>query len=229
MPEPAPASASVSTRGPSDAVGGFDDGLVAWSRPSAPTLIAMRLVSAWRAGMLRARGARVGPGLRVGADGVFLGCPGMEIGARTQIGVRARFEVQRTQHGLGRLVVGEDTRILNDVHIGAASLVEIGAHCGIAAGCLIIDHEHDFSAPLDADRRNRRISASPVVLEDHAFLGERAIVLKGVRIGRGAVIGANSVVTRSVEPFTMQAGSPARTIARHCADTGRWVRVGGRA
>jgi acetyltransferase-like isoleucine patch superfamily enzyme len=56
------------------------------------------------------------------------------------------------------------------------------------------------------------IVTAPVVIEDHAWIGLNAVVLKGVRIGRGAVVAAASVVTRDVPPFTLVAGNPARVV-----------------
>jgi acetyltransferase-like isoleucine patch superfamily enzyme len=52
----------------------------------------------------------------------------------------------------------------------------------------------------------------PVVIEDHVWIGMRAIVMPGVRIGRGAVVAAGSVVTADVAPRAVVFGSPARTV-----------------
>jgi acetyltransferase-like isoleucine patch superfamily enzyme len=56
------------------------------------------------------------------------------------------------------------------------------------------------------------------VIEDHVWIGARAIISPGVRIGEGAVIGAGSVVTRDVEPYTIVAGNPARFIKERSRD-----------
>ena len=52
----------------------------------------------------------------------------------------------------------------------------------------------------------------PVVIEDKVWIGINATILPGVRVGYGAIIGANSVVTKDVPPMTVVAGNPARTI-----------------
>lgn len=59
-----------------------------------------------------------------------------------------------------------------------------------------------------------RSAISPIHVERGAWIGARACILKGVRIGEGAVIGMGSVVTRNVEPYTVVAGNPARVIKR---------------
>lgn len=56
------------------------------------------------------------------------------------------------------------------------------------------------------------VERAPIVIEDDAWLGTGAIVMPGVRIGRGAIVGAQSVVTRDVPPLHIVAGQPAKTI-----------------
>jgi acetyltransferase-like isoleucine patch superfamily enzyme len=67
-----------------------------------------------------------------------------------------------------------------------------------ASGVTILDHDHDFSNPLDPLQCAEGLVAAPTVIEDNVFLGDHVVVLKGVRIGNGSVIGANSVVTHDI-------------------------------
>ncbi|MBP9873243.1 MAG: hypothetical protein KBC60_04350 [Haliscomenobacter sp.] len=55
-------------------------------------------------------------------------------------------------------------------------------------------------------------NSKPVILEDHVWLATRSMVLKGVRIGKGAVVAAGAVVTKDVPPYTVVAGVPAKVI-----------------
>ena len=55
---------------------------------------------------------------------------------------------------------------------------------------------------------------APIKICDNAWIGMNAIILKGVEIGEGAIVGAGSVVTKNVEPWTMVAGNPARVVKR---------------
>ena len=66
------------------------------------------------------------------------------------------------------------------------------------------------------------VVAQPTIIEDGVFLGDHVVVLKGVTIGRGSVIGANSVVTRDVPPLTIAAGMPARAIRTWNHTAARW-------
>jgi acetyltransferase-like isoleucine patch superfamily enzyme len=87
-----------------------------------------------------------------------------------------------------------------DIHIGAGSL--------IGAGCLICDSDM-HEVPLGADMP---VKCAPIHIGKHVFIGANCTILKGVRIGDGAVIGAGSVVTGDIPPATLTAGQPARVL-----------------
>jgi len=72
--------------------------------------------------------------------------------------------------------------------------------------------DSDFHDLSPEGRHFGPASAEPVVIEDNVFIGSRAIILKGVTIGRDSVIGAGSVVTRSIPPRTVAAGNPAKVL-----------------
>lgn len=198
----------------------------AWPRPSLLDRASRRLAFNLRAQRLRWQGATVGRGSSLGPGFTALGASGLRLGDRVGFGPRARVEIHRTDRGHGALEIGDRTTFLNDAHIGAAGLVRIGADCLFAAGCTILDHDHDFSDPFDGPRRNRGLVVAPIEIGDHVFLGERVSVLKGVRIGRGTVVGAHAVVNRDLPPMTMCVGAPARPIATWCPERRAWRRGG---
>jgi acetyltransferase-like isoleucine patch superfamily enzyme len=108
------------------------------------------------------------------------------------------------------LRIGDNSDISDRVSIFVASEVSIGKNC-IISSQLILDNP---SHPVDPARRreNEPFTAAdiaPVIIEDDAWLARGSIVLKGVRVGRGAIVSAGAVVTRDVEPFTIVAGNPA--------------------
>ena len=86
----------------------------------------------------------------------------------------------------------------------------IGSRCLIGDAVLIMDSDfHNLSA---TGRHHLPAETSPVVLEDNVFIGSRVIILKGVTIGKDSVIGAGSVVVRSIPPGVIAAGNPAKVI-----------------
>jgi acetyltransferase-like isoleucine patch superfamily enzyme len=137
------------------------------------------------------------------------------IGDQVTIRQGARLEVICSTPGqLPRLSIGNETSIEQNVHIVCHRSVQIGARVTITANCAIVDVTH----PIDPHDLHGKIGArvldedSWVEIGDGAFLGVGTVVLPKVRIGAGAVIGANSVVTRDIPPYTIAAGAPARVL-----------------
>lgn len=107
------------------------------------------------------------------------------------------------------LSVGDGTYFNYGTNVSAIKSVVIGDNCAIGQYCIIMDS--DYHAPENL--RSPGV-AKPIVIEDDVWLGARVIVLRGSYIGRGAVIGANSLVNGNIPPYTLAAGSPARVIRR---------------
>lgn len=137
----------------------------------------------------------------------FYRLAGVEIGAGSTIHMRARLYDPR------HLVIGQDTIIGEQATLDARRQltasqggITIGDHVAIASQVMIWTSKHDLGSPDFAPRE------APVVIEDYVFIGPRAIILPGVRIGRGAVVAAGAVVTKSVPTGVVVAGVPAREI-----------------
>lgn len=112
-------------------------------------------------------------------------------------------------HG-AKLSIGDGTSINRGVSICAQQSVQIGRDCGIGNDCLIFDT--DFHTLGDASEAAS--DSSPVIIGDGVWLAARSVVLKGVKIGDGAVVCAGSVVATNVAPYTMVGGVPARVIRK---------------
>ena len=89
--------------------------------------------------------------------------------------------------------------------------VEIGDDCIVADQVYIGDFDHRFS-DASVPIRKQGIATAPVRIEDDCWIGEKASIMRGVTIGRGSVIGASSVVTHDVPPYSVAAGNPARVL-----------------
>jgi acetyltransferase-like isoleucine patch superfamily enzyme len=108
--------------------------------------------------------------------------------------------------------------------IWAQESITIGNFVLIAHGVDIFDsnsHSLDFRErredAFDVFERHRpivteRVDSAPIVIEDDVWIGAKSTILKGVHIGRGAVIAAASLVSKDVAPFTLVAGNPARVV-----------------
>jgi acetyltransferase-like isoleucine patch superfamily enzyme len=135
---------------------------------------------------------------------------------RLEIGASALLEpgVWITAPGAARVRIGAGTFLNMGVMVAAQELVEIGEHCMPANGCFVSDASHRFDDPAKPITWQGFVSKGPTRIGDNCWLGANVVVTSGVTIGERCVIGANSVVTRSIEPFSIAAGSPAKVIRR---------------
>lgn len=108
-----------------------------------------------------------------------------------------------------RLHIGERTVVGDRTIINATTDLRIGSWCMIGWECALLDG--DFHRIEELDGSASPISA-PTTVEDRVWLGARVVVLKGVTIGAGTAVGAGSIVSRSLPPGVVAAGSPARPL-----------------
>lgn len=111
-----------------------------------------------------------------------------------------------------QLAVGDGTWIGQQVFLHAAGGIEIGRRVGVGPGVKIITSAHELPPSPDTPILDGPLRMAPVALEDGCDLGVGAVILPGVRVGRGAQVGAGAVVTRDVPPGAVVAGVPARVI-----------------
>ncbi len=122
-------------------------------------------------------------------------------GGRVEVGRRVFLDAARAPielHALpgATIRIGEDSYVGPGTSIEATSSIAIGARCQLGEGCKVMDnHFH----PLRGDR-HARPAATPVVLEDDAEVGARAILLPGARVGHGSKIAAGTVLRRPIPP-----------------------------
>lgn len=151
------------------------------------------------------------------------------IGADSMVGANFIFESNQ-----GSIRIGERSYVAGGVNLIARSDILIGNDVTIAWGVYIYTHD---SHSLDWKERAKDIvkqnaefragnsifiankdwtvvKTAPIHINDKAWIGMNAIILKGVTIGEGAIVGAGSVVTKDVPPWTVVAGNPARVVKK---------------
>jgi acetyltransferase-like isoleucine patch superfamily enzyme len=133
---------------------------------------------------------------------------------RLEIGPHVLFEpgVWITMPAPARVRIGGGTFLNQGVMVAAMSLVEIGEHCMFANGCMITDANHRYDDPSKPVPWQGFTSKGPTRIGDNVWCGAHVVVASGVTIGERCVIGANSVVTGDIPPFSVAAGAPAKVL-----------------
>lgn len=152
---------------------------------------------------------------------------GISIGENFTSGVGCRLEAY--PRGKNKvLFIGEGVQMNDYVHITAMENVSIGNNVLMASKIYISDCSHgsyggtnDDSSPIQ-NPIDRPMHTKPVIISDNVWLGEFVSILPGVTIGKGTIVGANSVVSRSLPDYVIAVGSPAKPIKQFNFSTQRW-------
>lgn len=107
--------------------------------------------------------------------------------------------------------IGNYVCINHGTTLGGHGSLTIGNYVNIGPNVSLLTANHRFDA-FDRPMAQQGVVPAPVIIEDDVWLGANVVVLPGNRIGRGAIIGANAVVTHNVEPFAIVGGVPARLL-----------------
>ena len=103
--------------------------------------------------------------------------------------------------------------------------MSIGNSCSIASDVCIVSENHGINPCEEEPYGTQKLNIAPVRIEDECWIGERAIIMPGVTIGKRSVIGAGAVVTKSVPQYCVAVGNPAKIIKKFDFEQGKWVRV----
>ncbi len=129
----------------------------------------------------------------------------------------------------GRIEIGNYSSIQDRAKIHCRKYIKIGHYVGIGDGTIICDHD---GIPTNAEERVKYViqmvsdnltipdpengseysEASPIIIEDVAWIGAGCIISKGVRLGEACIVARNAVVISDVPPFTIVAGNPAKVV-----------------
>jgi len=125
------------------------------------------------------------------------------------------------------LNIGENFYANYRLHIGCANNILIGNDNLFGSDCLIIDHSHgsytgdNQSLPNEIPVK-RDLMSDSIVIGDNCWFGDKVVILQGVNIGDGVIVGANSVVSRSLPSGCIAVGSPAVPIKSFNPKTKKW-------
>ena len=115
-----------------------------------------------------------------------------------------------------RIFIGNNVTISNGFHISAANKIIIKDWVLIGKYVTIVDNSHGEISKQSVDippiLRSLRLKGEGIVIEENVWIGDKVTIIGSVNIGKGAIIGANSVVTKDIPSYSIAVGSPAKII-----------------
>lgn len=144
----------------------------------------------------------------IGPPTYILGAKNIIVGKNVRIYPGIRLEC----HFGGRIIIGDDVSIAQNVHITSA-YDDLIIHRGVVilANSFVTNIHHSYE-PIDIPPSKRKLEFKKTEIFDNCFIGMGVAILPGVILGEGSVVGANSTVTKSFSKHSILAGSPAAVI-----------------
>lgn len=151
----------------------------------------------------------------------------IEFGTNLTTGIGCRIEAYPYKEEKTIIKLGNNVQINDYVHIGAVGSITIGNNVLMASKIYITDHNHGSYNDMESDSPkvppiDRRPVIKPVIIGDNVWIGESACIMPGVTIGEGAIIGALSVVTKDIPPYSIAVGVPAKVIKTYNFEKNIW-------
>ncbi len=122
------------------------------------------------------------------------------------------------------IVIGNNCYIGRRNFLSAGAAIKIGDYCFTGVNCNFLGSDHIYASPFVPYVTTGTTTDTSIEIGPNCWLGASVSVLKGVRIGYGSIVGAASVVTRDVPPFSVVVGNPARLIQRYDVKRQAWVK-----
>lgn len=123
-----------------------------------------------------------------------------------------------------RLIIEDNVGIGYGSIILALNKVHIEKHVMIGPYVTIVDYDHNYK-DVKKSINDQGLNSKPVVTSEGSWIGTKATICKGVKIGRNSVVGANSLVTKDIPDYSVVAGAPANVIKKYNPETKNWERV----
>ena len=125
-------------------------------------------------------------------------------------------------NGAGNVIIGNNTRIgIGSVVIGP---VHLGDKVGLGQHVFISGFNHGYNDG-DKDSNEQPLDKKEIYIDDESHIGSNSVVVAGVKIGKRVQVGAGSVVTKDIPPYSVAVGNPAKVIKQYDFEKKEWVKV----
>ena len=149
---------------------------------------------------------------------IVIGGSKIEIGDNFYFGLNGRLEAWQKYDQFiynPKIIIGNNVKINSNCHIGSINKIVIGDNVLIGSEVFITDHSHGTTSKEELNiipNERKLYSKGKVIIEDNCWIGEKAIILPNVHIGKGTIIGAGAIVTHDIPPYVVAVGNPAKVV-----------------
>lgn len=143
------------------------------------------------------------------------------IGTNIYIGRNARIGISH----YATLIIKDGTQINENLEISCNNFIEIGRNVLIGRNVFIGDNIHNYEYISQSILKQDLSKGGKTIIEDDCWIGTGVCILKDVVIGKHSIVGANSVVTKNIPPYSVSVGVPAKVIKKYDFDKDIWTKV----
>lgn len=129
------------------------------------------------------------------------------------------------QYFTPRIIIEDNVHAEQDCQIFAANLVHIKKNVTLSSHVFITDAEHEYRGVEHESILKQKLIFGKTIIEEEAFIGIGVRIIKAVHIGKHAVIGANSVVTKDIPAYSVAVGNPAKVIRKYSHKMKQWENI----
>ena len=123
------------------------------------------------------------------------------------------------------LIIGSNVHVTSRLRLTCADMIRIDDDVLIAPDVFITDNNHGMDPTFGGGYSSQEMTTAPVHICQGVWLGQRVCVLPGVEIGEHSIVGAGSVVSKSIPPYSIAVGSPAKVVKQWDFNKNAWVHV----
>ena len=147
------------------------------------------------------------------------------IGNNVRIGNNARLSLYEDAHGFPNIKINDGCYIGDSFSILTCKNVIIEQDVLIASGVSLIGENHGMNPEHEFHYKSQPLNSKDIIIKTGAWIGEKAIILPGVSVGKKSIIGAGSVVTKNVPDYSIVVGNPAKIVKKYDFETHTWCNV----
>lgn len=146
------------------------------------------------------------------------------VGKNVRIGNDARFGLYKGEFDISSIMINDNCYIGNHCTFMTASKILIEKNVLMASYISIIGHNHGINPELE-NYGKQELTSKNIIIKEGAWIGEHVIILPGTEIGKKSIVGAGSVVTKTIPDYCIAVGNPAKIIKKYNFEKKDWENI----